>query len=166
MLGTVKTSIPGARMRNRVAGRALPAGFILLLIVFIAASFLLRKDTYLLNKNVRLVCLRIWKYEELSLHRASTYRIQFTRHDYRVSALAPGPNEAWREVSAFPYEGSIKAAAPGLTILLNDGALVSYQTDEEREKLRSSMILYFFHKDDPSRRRGIIFLRPGEWRAL
>ncbi len=153
-------------MQNRVGRKALPAGSILLLIALIAVAYGLRKDTYLLNRNVRLVCLRILKYEELSLHRGYTYRIQFARDDYRVSALPPGRDQGWREVTAYPYEDAIEAAAPGLTILLNDGALVSYQMDEEREKLRSSMILYFFHKDNPSHRRGIMFRQPGEWRAL
>jgi hypothetical protein len=153
-------------MRNRVASKALPAGFVLLLVALIAAAYSLRKDAYLLNKNVRLVCLRIWKYEELSLHRGQTYRIQFAREDYRVSTLPPGRNRVWHEVASYPYEDAVEAAAPGLTILLNNGGLVSYQTDEEREKLRSSMILYFFHKDNPARRRGIMFRQPGEWRAL
>jgi len=153
-------------MGSFVGRKALLAGAVVLLLALIAAAYGLRKDTYLLNRNVRLVCLRILKYEELSLHRGYTYRIQFARDDYRISALPPGENRSWREVIAYHYENSVQAAAPGLTILLNDGALVSYQMDEEREKLRSSMILYFFPKSNPSQRRGIMFRQPGEWRAL
>lgn len=146
--------------------KALVGGSVLLLLALIAAAYGLQKNTYLLNRNVRLICLRILKYEELSLHRGFTYRIQFAKDDYRVSALPPGENQIWREVTVYPYEDAIEAAAPGLTIVLNDGALVSYQMDEEREKLRSSMILYFFHKNNPAHRRGIMFRQPGEWRAL
>jgi hypothetical protein len=153
-------------MGRSIGKKARLAGLLLFVIVFIGAARGLRKETYLLNRNVRLVCLRILKYEELSLHRGSTYRVQFGRDEYRISALPPGPDKSWQEVAAFSYEGSVEAATPGFTILLNEGGLVSYQMDAEREKLRSSMILYFFHKNNPSHRRGIMFRLPGEWRAL
>jgi len=153
-------------MGSALAKKAWPVGLLLLFFALIAVAYGLRKDTYLLNKNVRLVFMRMVKYKEYSLHRSLTYRLQFNRDDYRVTARLPRLNQAWREVAIYPYEGSSEPETPGFIITIHRGKLVSYQFEDQRRILRSSVILYFSTVKHPSRRRGIMFLESGESRAL
>jgi hypothetical protein len=143
-----------------------PAALLLLFFAFIALAYGLRKDNYLLNKNVRLIFLRIVKYKEYSLHRSLTYRLQFNRNDYRVTVREPRPNPSWRVVAVHPYEDSVEPENPGLILTIHRGKLVSYQFEDKIEILRSSVILYFCSRDKPSLRRGIMFNESGDWRAL
>ena len=152
-------------MGSSLAKKTWPAG-LLLLAALIALAYGLRKDTYLLNKNVRLVFLRIVKYKEYSLHRGLTYRLQFNRDDYRLTVREPRPNPSWRVVAVHPYEDSVEPETPGLILTIHGGKLVSYQFEDKSEILRSSVMLYFHSRDKPSLRRGIMFSESGEWRAL
>jgi hypothetical protein len=153
-------------MGSALAKKAWPAGLLLLFFVLIALAYGLRKDTYLLNKNVRLVFMRMVKYKEYSLHRSLTYRLQFNRDDYRVTVRLPRPNQAWREVAVYPYEGSSEPETPGFIITIHRGKLVSYQFEDKREIFRPSVILYFCSQKKLSLRRGIMFSESGDWRAL
>jgi len=153
-------------MGSSLAKKAWPAGLLLLFFALIAVAYGLRKETYDLNKNVRLVFLRIVKYKEYSLHRGLTYRLQFNRDDYRVTARLPRPDQAWREVAVHPYEDSVEPETPGFIITIHGGKLVSYHFEDQRRILRSSVILYFSTVKHSSRRRGIMFLESGESRVL
>jgi len=153
-------------MGSSLAKKAWPAGLLLVFFAFIALAYGLRKDTFLLNKNVRLVFLRIVKYKEFSLHRGLIYRLQFNRDDYRVTARRPGPDQSWRDVAVHPYEDSLEPETPGFIITIRGGKLVSYHFEDQRRILRSSVILYFSTVKHPSRRRGIMFLESGESRVL
>jgi len=153
-------------MVSSLAKKAWPAALLLVFFALIALAYGPRKETYLLNKNVRLVFMRIVKYKEYSLHRGLTYRLQFNRDDYRVTARQPRPDQAWREVAVYPYEGLSEPETPGFIITIHRGNLVSYQFEDKREILRSSVILYFHSRGKPSLRRGIMFGDSGEWRAL
>jgi hypothetical protein len=144
----------------------LAAGLLLALALLLGGAYAWRRDTYLLNKNVRLVCMSILRYGEFSLHRSLPYRIQFNRDSYRVLVFRRGLEQKWEEVKTVPYESSIEAATPGLTIELKNGELASYRLAEGRESLRSYLVLNFFHRHHPSRRKGVIFRESGEWRAL
>jgi hypothetical protein len=141
-------------------------GLLFFLALLIAALYSLRKEPYQLNKNVRLVWMRLLTYRELSLHRGCAYRIQFNKGDYGVSVLHHGPEEKWQDYTTFPYVDGIEVATPGFTVVFDLGNLVSYYVGEKGERLRSSLILYFFHRENPARRRGIQFTQTGGWRAL
>ena len=153
-------------MGSSLAKKAWPAGLLLVFFAFIALAYGSRKDTFLLNKNVRLVFLRIVKYKELSLHRGLIYRLQFDRDDYRVTVRLPGPDQAWRDVAVHPYEDSVAPETPGFIITIRGGKLVSYHFEDQRRILRSSVILYFSTVKHPSHRRGIMFFESGESRVL
>jgi hypothetical protein len=139
---------------------------LLLLVASIALAYGLRKDHYLLNKNVRLVFLRIVKYKEYSLHRGLTYRLQFNRDDYRLTVREPRPDPSWRVVAVHPYEGSVEPESPGLILTIHRGKVVQYQFEDKREILKPYVILYFHPRNKPSLRRGIMFNESGAWRAL
>ncbi len=141
-------------------------GLLLLVVFLIAGTYLVRKEAYQLNKNVRLVWTRILTYRELSLHRGCAYRIQFNRRFYQVSVLQHGPEETWQDYLTFRYVDDIEVETPGFTVVFDSGNLVSYYIGEETEKLRASLIVYFFHEKNPGRRRGIQFMQTGGWRAL
>jgi hypothetical protein len=153
-------------MGTSLAKKAWPAGLLLLFFVLIALAYGPRKENYFLNKNVRLVFMRIVKYKEYSLHRGLTYRLQFNRDGYRVTVRSPGPNPSWREVAVFPYQDSIQPEDPGFILTIHRGKLVSYQYEDKRKILRSPVILSFHPRGKPSLRRGIMFGESGEWRAL
>lgn len=66
--------------------KSIRSGGVLLLLTLAGALFLLRKEAYDLNRNIRLVCLRILEYEELSLHRkAELPREDTTKMNIRLS---------------------------------------------------------------------------------
>lgn len=153
-------------MGSSLVRKTWPAALLLLVVALIAFAYGLRRDNYLLNKNVRLVFLRIVKYKEYSLHRGLTYRLQFNRDDYRVTVREPRPNPSWREVAVFPYQDSIKPEDPGFFLTIHGGKLVSYQFEDKRRIVRPSVIFYFYSSKKPSLRRGIMFSESGEWRAL
>jgi len=153
-------------MDTALARKAWPAGLALIFFTLIALVYGLRKDTYLLNKNARLIFMRTLKYKEYSLHRGLTYRLQFNRDDYRVTVRSPGPSPSWREVAAFPYQDWVEPETPGFILTIHQGKLVSYQFEDKRKILRPFVILYFYSQKKPSLRRGIMFSESGDWRAL
>lgn len=66
--------------------KSIRSGGVLLLLTLAGALFLLRKEAYDLNRNIRLVCLRILEYEELSLHRKTELpREDTTKMNIRLS---------------------------------------------------------------------------------
>lgn len=66
--------------------KSIRSGGVLLLLTLAGVLFLLRKEAYDLNRNIRLVCLRILEYEELSLHRkAELPREDTTKMNIRLS---------------------------------------------------------------------------------
>jgi len=146
--------------------KAWAIGLLLFFVLLIAGIYGLRKEPYELNKNVRLAWMRLLMYRELSLHRGCAYRIQFNTGQYRVFVLHRGPEEKWQEYTTFPYVDDIEVATPGFTVVFDLGNLVSYYLGEKEERLRPSLILYFFHQKNPDRRKGILFGQTGEWRAL
>ncbi|MDH7512072.1 MAG: hypothetical protein QHH14_03880 [Clostridiales bacterium] len=141
-------------------------GILLFVGFLIAGVYFFRKESYQLNKNVRLVWMRVLTYRELSLHRGCAYRIQFNKGEYQVSVLHHGPEEKWQDYLTFPYVDDIEVATPGFTVVFDRGNLVSYYIGEKTEKLRPSLILYFFHHKNPACRRGIQFMQTGRWKAL
>jgi hypothetical protein len=146
--------------------KAWAIGLVLFFGFLIAGVYSLRKEPYELNKNVRLVWFRVLTYRELSLHRGCAYRIEFNRGHYRVFVLHHGPEEEWQEYTTFRYVDDIEVATPGFTVVFDVGHLVSYYVGEKGERLRPSLILYFFHQKNPARRRGIQFRQTGGWKAL
>jgi len=153
-------------MNSIVPKMARPAGLALILLAMIALLFGVRKDTFYLNKTVRLIFMRTLKYKEYSLHRHLTYRFQFNRDDYRVSVRSSGPDPSWREVAVFPYQDSVEPATPGFILTIRGGRLTSYRFNDGRKILGSYVILYFYSREKPSARRGIMFNESGGFRAL
>jgi len=153
-------------MDTAMARKAWPAGLVLIFFAVTALFYGLRKDTYLLNKNARLIFMRTLKYKEYSLHRGLTYRLHFNRDDYRVTVRSSDPSPAWREVAVFPYEDSIEPEIPGFVLTIHRGKLVSYQFEDKRKILRPFVILNFYSRKKPQQRRGIMFGESGDWRAL
>jgi hypothetical protein len=153
-------------MDTALARKAWPAGLALIFFGLIALVYGLRKDTYLLNKNARLIFMRTLKYKEYSLHRGLTYRLQFNQDDYRVSVRSPGSTPSWREVAVFRYQDSVEPETPGFILTIHRGKLVSYQFEDGRRILSPFVILYFYSPRKSSHRRGIMFSESGDWRAL
>jgi len=141
-------------------------GLGLIPLILVAGAYLVNSESYELNKHVRLVWMRLLRYRELSLHRGCAYRIQFEKENYRVSVSHPGREGGWQEQAVFPYGKRIAVATPGLTVIFDSGRLVAYFIGQERARLKSSLILHFFHQKKPERRRGILFTETGGWRAL
>jgi hypothetical protein len=153
-------------MGSTLAKKAWPAAPLLVFIALLALAYGPRKETYLLNKNVRLVFMRILKYKEFSLHRGLTYRFQFNLDDYRVAVREPRPDQPWREVAVYAYEGLSRSETPGLIITIHGGRLASYHFEDQRRILTPFVILYFSPVGHPSLRRGIMFRESGETRVL
>lgn len=149
-----------------LAKKAWPAALLLVFIALIALAYGPRKEAYLLNKNVRLVFMRIVKYKEFSLHRGLTYRFQFNLDDYRVTVREPRPDQPWREVAVYAYEGLTRPETSGFIITIHGGRLASYHFEDQRKILTPFVILYFSPVRGPSLRRGIMFRESGEMKVL
>jgi hypothetical protein len=148
------------------SGRKILIGVALLLLTLLGVLFLLRKETYDLNRNVRQVCLRILIYEELSLHRDDRYKFDFENKGYRISAFQAGEKSEWREVSTVAYAPSVESSPPGFTIEFFQGKAVASLWSEGRNISRSPLILRFTSVKNPARQGGIIFFEDGQWRPL
>jgi hypothetical protein len=147
-------------------GRKVWIGGLLFLLAAATASYFLRQETYFLNKNVRLISLRIFEYQELSRHRRCRYKMQFERDHYDIYLLATSPERKWEEVTGIRYEDAIETSRPGFALEIDRGKIVSYQPPQGARFLRPSIILSFFPLKDPSKQSGILFYRDGTWRAL
>jgi hypothetical protein len=149
-----------------VLGKKVWVGGLLLLLAATAVLYFLRQETYFLNKNVRLISLRIFEYEELSRHRKCRYRMQFERDYYDIFLLAASPERKWEEVASIRYEDAIETSMSGFALEIDRGKIVSYEPPQGLRFLRSSIILRFFPLENPSKQSGILFYRDGTWRAL
>jgi hypothetical protein len=131
-----------------------------------ALIFLGRKPTYYLNRNVRLVCMRMFEYEELSRHRRYRYKMEFARDHYDIYLLASSPEREWKEIRTIRYEDAIETDMDGFALEIDRGRIASYDWPEGGRIIRSSLVLRFFGPGNQARQNGILFYRDGTWRAL
>ncbi len=143
-----------------------PIVLFILISILLLGMYVARKEIFLLNKNVRLISFRLLKYEELARHRDYIYRMQFFADHYRVDARPLDWDEGWREVAVFPYEKGIGTDIPGFTLEIDRGRIVSFDWSKKARITSASVILTFFHKKKPGRRRGIQYFEDGSWRVL
>ncbi len=153
-------------MINLSSQKAWRVGLVGLIALALTFTYFLRRDIYALNRNVRLVYMRLLRYRELSLHRGCAYRIQFGKEKYQISFLHPGQGKDWQDYEKFSYVRDVEVVSPGFTVIFDNGRLASYYIGEEREKLKPSLILYFFHQKKPERRKGIMFAEAGWLKAF
>lgn len=139
---------------------------LLLLLVATAGLYFLRRETYFLNKNVRLVSLRLFTFQELSLHRSYRYKMQFHKDHYKFFVFDPSQEMEWKEVAAFRYEDSIETSMPGFALEIDRGIIVSYDWPEGGRIVRANFVLSFFAGKAASKKSGILFSKDGSWRAL
>ena len=128
--------------------------------------YLLRRESYFLNKNVRLVSMRIFEYQELSLHRRLKYKIEFLEERYRIYILAPSTEETWKGVKEFRYEDAVETDLPGFALEIQKGRIISYELSGNRSSIRRQVVLGFFAPKNPQKKSGILFHMDGTWRAL
>lgn len=148
------------------AGKKIWIAILVLFLASVTWLYLLRREAYELNKNVRLVSWRIIQFGELARHRKLTYKIEFLKGRYKVLLLVSPAKDEWKEVASFAYENSLEPTIPGFTLVIQKGRIISYQWEGSQGKLRPAIVLGFFHPRNPSRQKGILFLEDGEWRTL
>jgi hypothetical protein len=139
---------------------------VLVLLALSGVLFLARKETYHLNRNIRLVCLRILVYEELSLHRDRRFKFEFGSRGYKISVFHPGEKSEWQEVTTIAHAPSVESSPPGFALDFVQGTIVPSLWSEGRNAFRSSLILRFSSLKNPARQGGIIFFADGQWRPL
>jgi hypothetical protein len=139
-----------------------------LLVVILGTGlvFLGRRPIYYLNRNVRLVCMRIFEYEELSRHRRQRYKMEFARDHYDIYLLVSSPQREWKEIRAILYEDAIETDMDGFALEIDRGRIASYIWPGGGRIIRSSLVLRFFGPAGRARQSGILFHRDGTWRAL
>ena len=148
------------------SGRKILIGVALLLLTLLGVLFLLRKETYDLNRNVRQVCLQILVYQELSLHRDRRYKFDFGSKGYKISVFNPGEKSEWQQITTIAYTSSVESSPPGFALEFAQGAIVPSLWSDGRNAFRSSLILRFSSVKNPARQSGIIFFADGQWRPL
>jgi len=136
------------------------------LLVFVFGLHFLRREAYFLNKNVRLVGMRINLFEELSLHRQCRYRMQFQKDYYQVDLLLPGQANPWKEVVTYGYEDAVEPSTPGFSIEIDRGNVVSFRAADDAGKVPPHLVLSFRSTKTPPKQSGILFLQGGDWRIL
>jgi len=147
-------------------GKKLWIAGLLFFLVATPGLYFFRKETYALNKTVRLVSLRIFEYEELSRHRVFRYKIEFQRDYYKVYLLIPSPEKRWKEIVMIRYEDAVETSMSGFALEIDRGNIVSYDWPAGGRILRPSIVLRFFPAKNSSKQSGILFYKNGTWRAL
>lgn len=153
-------------MMNFSRKKLWPLGIFFVAVFLLMGSYFLRQKAYALNRNVRLVSMRLLRYRELSLHRGCVYKIRFEKNGYRVFVFHRNRTGEWLLNEAHFYVDDIRVATPDFTVEFDTGRLDAYYIGEKKTKLRPFLTLYFFHEREPDRRKGIWFGETGIWRAL
>ena len=138
-----------------------------LFLVVLSAFLLLRfdKTNYILNKGIRFVSLRLIQFEHLSFVRREDYKFHFLNDHYDVSFFN-NRTKRWHLFASHSYSHNIKPAITDLEIVLTRGKISRFFIEGQEEIVKSYLILNFYLTENPSKDRGIIFYKNGNWRVF
>ena len=136
-----------------------------LLIFSMLLLFCFDRTDYFLNKTIRLVSLRLIQFERLSLVRKEDYKFNFHEDHYDISFFN-NRTETWSLFASHRYPHDITPSIKDLKIVLTNGRISHFEIDGKEKKLKSFLILNFYGLKMPSKGKGIIFYKDGNWRAF
>lgn len=149
----------------RLTGRTPAVSAVLVFALLLGTVFLVRREEYLLNRAVRLLCERIIQFEHLSMVRRETYKFTVHPRGYEV-LLFQKDKGGWIVFDRHTYPSNIVSSAENLEIFLAGGGMEKCLVDGKALEENSFTILYFFHRKDPEKRKSMIFYERGGWRVL
>lgn len=138
----------------------------LFLLVF-SVLFLFRFDitNYFLNKTIRLVSLRLIQFERLSFIRNEDYKFKFYNDHYDISFFN-NRTQKWILFASHQYPSHIMPSIKDLEIFLTRGRINHFNIEGKEINLKSYLILNFYLTKMPSKEKGIIFYKDGNWRVF
>jgi hypothetical protein len=137
---------------------------ILLLLLLSAAVFLLRLESYRLNRTVRNVALRLVQVETLSRTTRVDYRLEFWNNICRVERFDRGTG-LWLPYVDTTYGRGIVSQPLGLQVVFSQGKFKEYRLEGGPARTPKYLILEF-KVAGTDVKRGIIFYQDGNWRVL
>ncbi|MFC2158746.1 hypothetical protein ACFLT9_13000 [Acidobacteriota bacterium] len=142
--------------------RTKTAAATVILLVVLTAVGLMRRETYFLNKAVRLIGIRISQFEHLSYVRGQPYKISFYESNYTIFAW---DGEKWSVFAEYQYPSRIRSSLDDIHIVLRNGRVDS-RTWKNRELRPQTPVTLYLQKEGKEGKKGILFLDKGTWRIL
>lgn len=138
-----------------------------LFLVVLSALLLLRFDrtNYILNKGIRFISLRLIQFEHLSFVRREDYKFRFLNDHYDISFFN-NQTKRWHLFASHPYSHNITPAIKDLEIVLKRGRINRFFIEGQEKNVKSYLILNFYLSKKPSKDRGIIFYKDGNWKVI
>lgn len=139
---------------------------IVLFSMFMVIFFFLSKDRYFLNRTVRNVDLRLLQFQKLSDKRNESFKFHFSSGSLLISNFHRDKEE-WNVYLEYTFPGGITSELENFEVVFHDGELTSLTLGHGEKILQSYIILYFYPKERPGPKKGIIFYEKiGDWRVL
>ena len=136
-----------------------------LLVFSILFLFRFDKTNYFLNKSIRFVSLRLIQFEHLSFIRKEDYKFHFYNDRYDISFFN-NRTKRWHLFASHTYSHNITPSIKDLEIVLTRGRINHFNIEGKDINLKSYMILNFYLTKMPSKEKGIIFYKDGNWRVF
>lgn len=136
-----------------------------LIFIIVVFLFLFNRNNYFLNKTVRLISLRFTQFERLSFIRREDYRIEFHKNNYLIFSFN-NRTKIWEEFAKHNYPLDIISSIEECEFVLSRGKISSIKINGKKINLKSYLILNFYRPKTPSKTKGIIFYKDGNWRVL
>ncbi len=136
-----------------------------LLVFSVLLLFHFDRTNYFLNKTIRLVSLRLIQFERLSFIRKEDYKFNFYNDHYDISFFN-NRTKTWHLFASHPYSRNITPSIKDLEIVLTRGRINHFNIEGKDINLKSYLILNFYLTKMPSKEKGIIFYKDGNWRVF
>lgn len=133
----------------------------LILVVFLV--LFLRKD-YVLNRQIREIALKFVQLEVLSRTRGVDFKAIFLEDHYLIQVKDRSSGK-WKDFSSAKFSGGILCRPHGIEFIFSRGAFREFKFVEKKQKTPRYVILDLY-LPEPSKKKGIIFYREGDWRVL
>ena len=132
--------------------------------LFISIAILLLGKNYPLNKTIREISLRLVQIQRLSRTRGIDYRVVFCKDHYIIDSFDK-KEESWKRYHTSTYRNGVLSEWDGLELIFSKGRLKDYRLKDQEEKALKYVIINFYRPHSRNK-KGIIFYRKGDWKAL
>jgi hypothetical protein len=136
-----------------------------LIVLMVLFLFRFDRTSYILNKGIRYVSLRLIQFEHLSFVRREDYKFNFFSDHYDISFFN-NRTKRWHSFASHPYSHNITPSIKDLEIVLTRGRINRFLIEGQETDVKSYLILNFHPTNKPSKDRGIIFYTDGNWRVF
>jgi hypothetical protein len=135
----------------------------LLLVIFLALVLFRHKD-YRLNRTIRETTLCLTQISHLSRKTGSDFKAIFQERHLTINIFDKDLGN-WKRYLEWPYKKGIICFPQGWEFFFSNGSFREYRSNSWPGKAPKYIIVQF-QFESSSKKKGIIFYRDGNWRAL